>query len=99
MSSSSNKKLIASRLDGATESVWYLLGGNIPHSLVLKVNFYLFFWVEFIQRALDYKPVNLGQGFPDFPPPDCERKALTEAVTGPNFGLNQYTRGFVCIFH
>ena len=70
----SSKKLIASRLDGTTESVW----------------------VEFIQLALDYKPVNLGQGFPDFEPPECVTKALANAVTGENrVALNQYTRGFV----
>ena len=75
-SSSSNKKLVSSRLDGMTESVW----------------------VEFIQLALDYKPVNLGQGFPDFEAPEVVRKALAEAVVGPNNNaLNQYTRGFVSI--
>jgi len=51
-------------------------------------------WVEFIQLALDYKPVNLGQGFPDFAAPDHVAKALSDAATGPNVLLNQYTRGF-----
>ncbi|KAG8186466.1 hypothetical protein JTE90_009225 [Oedothorax gibbosus] len=51
-------------------------------------------WVEFIQLALDYKPVNLGQGFPDFAAPPHVSKALADAATGPNVLLNQYTRGF-----
>ncbi|XP_054712521.1 kynurenine aminotransferase-like isoform X2 [Uloborus diversus] len=51
-------------------------------------------WVEFIQLALDYKPVNLGQGFPDFAAPEHVAKALSDATTGPNVLLNQYTRGF-----
>lgn len=50
--------------------------------------------VEFIQLALEYNPVNLGQGFPDFAPPESVTKALAEAVTGDNVALNQYTRGF-----
>lgn len=51
--------------------------------------------MEFIQLALDYKPVNLGQGFPDFAAPEHVAKALSEAAIGPNILLNQYTRGFV----
>ncbi|GBN24969.1 Kynurenine--oxoglutarate transaminase 3 [Araneus ventricosus] len=51
-------------------------------------------WVEFIQLALDYKPVNLGQGFPDFAAPAHVTKALSDAVLSPNVLLNQYTRGF-----
>ncbi|CAG2118257.1 unnamed protein product, partial [Medioppia subpectinata] len=31
-------------------------------------------WVEFIQLAQDYKPLNLGQGFPDFAAPSHVRK-------------------------
>jgi hypothetical protein len=44
---------------------------------------------------LEYKPVNLGQGFPDFAAPDYVRKALDDVVTGPDVLLHQYTRGFV----
>ncbi|KAJ9573679.1 hypothetical protein L9F63_008949 [Diploptera punctata] len=51
-------------------------------------------WVEYIQLALEYKPLNLGQGFPDYPPPDYVTKGLAEVVTGENCLLNQYTRGF-----
>jgi aspartate/methionine/tyrosine aminotransferase len=45
--------------------------------------------------ALDHKPLNLGQGFPDFAAPDYVTKALAEVATGENVLLNQYTRGFV----
>ncbi|CAG9783256.1 unnamed protein product [Diatraea saccharalis] len=52
-------------------------------------------WVEYIQLAAEYKPaVNLGQGFPDYPPPGHVTKALAEIATGDNPLLNQYTRGF-----
>lgn len=49
-------------------------------------------WVEYIQLALDYKPLNLGQGFPDYPPPKYVTDALTEVASNRN--LHQYTRGF-----
>lgn len=51
--------------------------------------------VEYIQLALDHKPLNLGQGFADFAAPDYVTKALAEVATGENVLLNQYTRGFV----
>ncbi|XP_043275421.1 kynurenine aminotransferase [Venturia canescens] len=51
-------------------------------------------WVEYIQLALKYKPLNLGQGFPDFPAPDNVTKALATSATSENPLLNQYTRGF-----
>ncbi|XP_003742592.1 kynurenine--oxoglutarate transaminase 3 [Galendromus occidentalis] len=52
-------------------------------------------WVEFGQLALEVKPVNLGQGFPDMPPPESVAKPLREAVSKDgNFLLHQYTRGF-----
>jgi kynurenine--oxoglutarate transaminase/cysteine-S-conjugate beta-lyase/glutamine--phenylpyruvate transaminase len=51
-------------------------------------------WVEFIQLALDYKPLNLGQGFPDFAAPPFVTKALAEATLGQNQLINQYTRGY-----
>lgn len=51
-------------------------------------------WVEYIQLALQYKPLNLGQGFPDFHAPENVTKALAAATTSDNPLLNQYTRGF-----
>ncbi|XP_012269796.1 kynurenine aminotransferase isoform X2 [Athalia rosae] len=51
-------------------------------------------WVEYIQLALQHKPLNLGQGFPDFHAPENVTKALAAAATSDNPLLNQYTRGF-----
>lgn len=51
--------------------------------------------VEYIQLALKYNPLNLGQGFPDFYAPENVRKALSNATLSENPLLNQYTRGFV----
>ncbi|KAL3283891.1 hypothetical protein HHI36_018061 [Cryptolaemus montrouzieri] len=52
-------------------------------------------WVEYIQLALDYKPAcNLGQGFPDYPPPKYVTDALSQVANSENCLLHQYTRGF-----
>uniref|UniRef100_A0A3P8WBI7 Kynurenine--oxoglutarate transaminase 3 n=1 Tax=Cynoglossus semilaevis TaxID=244447 RepID=A0A3P8WBI7_CYNSE len=50
-------------------------------------------WVEFTQLAADYKPVNLGQGFPDFSPPPFIQEAFCKAVSGGP-SMHQYTRAF-----
>ncbi|XP_055696283.1 kynurenine aminotransferase isoform X1 [Lutzomyia longipalpis] len=50
-------------------------------------------WVEYIQLALQHKPLNLGQGFPDYPPPSYVMEALQTAASS-NPMLMQYTRGF-----
>ncbi|XP_010141919.1 PREDICTED: LOW QUALITY PROTEIN: kynurenine--oxoglutarate transaminase 1 [Buceros rhinoceros silvestris] len=51
-------------------------------------------WVEFVKLATTYSTVNLGQGFPDFPPPDFLTEAFMRALSGENHMLHQYTRGF-----
>lgn len=56
-------------------------------------------WVEFIQLALDNKPLNLGQGFPDFAAPDYLIESLKNATSVQYEGskailANQYTRSF-----
>lgn len=51
-------------------------------------------WVEYIQLALQYKPLNLGQGFSDYPVPSYITDALAASATNANPLLNQYTRGF-----
>merc|ERR1719342_125174 len=50
-------------------------------------------WMEFIQLALEYKPLNLGQGFPDDLVPNSVLDSLAEVAQESVF-LNQYTRGF-----
>lgn len=52
--------------------------------------------VEFVKLAATYATVNLGQGFPDFPPPDFLKEAFVRALSGENHMLHQYTRAFVC---
>ena len=53
-------------------------------------------WVEFIQLALECKPLNLGQGFPDDLVPNYVMDSLAE-VSQESVFLNQYTRGFVSV--
>nr|XP_023484844.1 kynurenine--oxoglutarate transaminase 1 isoform X2 [Equus caballus] len=50
-------------------------------------------WVEFIKLSSEDDIVNLGQGFPDFPPPAFAVEAFQHAVSG-DFMLNQYTTAF-----
>ncbi|XP_038192803.1 kynurenine--oxoglutarate transaminase 1 isoform X2 [Arvicola amphibius] len=50
-------------------------------------------WVEFSRLAKEYDVVNLGQGFPDFSPPDFALQAFQQATSG-DFMLNQYTMAF-----
>ncbi|XP_078406154.1 kynurenine--oxoglutarate transaminase 1-like isoform X3 [Cetorhinus maximus] len=48
-------------------------------------------WIEFTQLTADHPVVNLGQGFPDFSPPNFVKEAFKRAI---NSDLNQYTRAF-----
>ncbi|RZF39994.1 hypothetical protein LSTR_LSTR002397 [Laodelphax striatellus] len=50
-------------------------------------------WNEFTQLAIEYKPVHLAQGFPDFPAPQHVTKTLME-VANEDALLHQYTRGY-----
>uniref|UniRef100_A0A8B9XU21 Kynurenine--oxoglutarate transaminase 1 n=1 Tax=Bos mutus grunniens TaxID=30521 RepID=A0A8B9XU21_BOSMU len=53
--------------------------------------------VEFVQLASEEADVvNLGQGFPDFSPPEFAVEAFQHAVSG-DFMLNQYTKAFVSL--
>ncbi|XP_056647722.1 kynurenine aminotransferase-like [Diorhabda sublineata] len=51
-------------------------------------------WTEYIQLAIDYKPLNLGQGFPDYPPPQYIMDALAKVSNQSDYMFHQYTRGF-----
>ncbi|RWS05157.1 Kynurenine--oxoglutarate transaminase 3-like protein, partial [Dinothrombium tinctorium] len=50
-------------------------------------------WNEFNQLAHEYKPLNLGIGFPDFMPSDQVAKALLNTAMSKNPLIYQYTRG------
>lgn len=50
---------------------------------------------EYVILAAQYKPLNLGQGFPDFAAPKYATDALGEVAKSDNVLLHQYTRGFV----
>lgn len=52
--------------------------------------------LEFAELASKNDVVNLGQGFPNFPPPDFVLEAFQHAISG-DFMLNQYTMGFVSL--
>jgi len=51
-------------------------------------------WVDFVKIALEYQPLNLGQGLPDDLVPNYVVESLGEVVKDPNYVLQQYTRGF-----
>ncbi|XP_030853561.1 kynurenine--oxoglutarate transaminase 3-like isoform X1 [Strongylocentrotus purpuratus] len=52
-------------------------------------------WVEFVKLTTEEKAINLGQGFPDFAPPNSVTQALTEILApGSNPLMNQYTRSY-----
>ena len=56
---------------------------------------YSYFRVDFIQLALDYKPLNLGQGLPDDLIPEYVLNAMKDVAAEPVILNHQYTRGFV----
>lgn len=54
----------------------------------------IFFRVEYVALAAEYKPLNIGQGFPDYHPPKYVTDALAEAALSENPLMSQYTRGY-----
>ncbi|XP_037956045.1 kynurenine--oxoglutarate transaminase 3 isoform X2 [Teleopsis dalmanni] len=51
-------------------------------------------WNEYIALAMQYKPLNLGQGFPDEAPPSYVMDALADIAKSENPMMQQYTRGY-----
>ncbi|XP_028394651.1 kynurenine--oxoglutarate transaminase 1-like isoform X2 [Dendronephthya gigantea] len=49
-------------------------------------------WVEFGKINAQYKTVNVGQGFPDYPPPEYLIETLASATKSENDLMHQYTR-------
>ncbi|KAL0276227.1 UNVERIFIED_CONTAM: hypothetical protein PYX00_003836 [Menopon gallinae] len=49
-------------------------------------------WVEYIKLVNEYKPINLGQGFPDYAPPQHVTDALKEVSDSCNILIHQYAR-------
>lgn len=71
----------------------FSLGENGEISAIDFVSF--FYRNEYSHLAQQYQPLNLGQGFSDYPVPKYITDALAATASGPNPLLNQYTRGFV----
>ncbi|XP_063912880.1 kynurenine aminotransferase-like [Zophobas morio] len=51
-------------------------------------------WIEYVQLAEDYKPLNLGLGFPDYPPPNYVTQTLAQIAKSGDCLLHQYTRDY-----
>ncbi|XP_075258102.1 kynurenine--oxoglutarate transaminase 3-like isoform X2 [Convolutriloba macropyga] len=49
-------------------------------------------WTDIVGLTIKYQACNLGQGFPDYPPPEAAKQALLKATE--NDFLHQYTRGY-----
>ncbi|KXJ11237.1 kynurenine--oxoglutarate transaminase 3 [Exaiptasia diaphana] len=56
-------------------------------------NLPLNFWTQIVDLTRKYAKVNLGQGMPDYYPPDFVREALMEVAKNGETSSHQYTRG------
>lgn len=82
------------RFVGQEKSVWYV---NFKINYFQCYTNFTIYRVEYIDLAIKYKPLNLGQGFPDYPGPEHVTKALADVALGSDSLLHQYTRGFVSL--
>lgn len=53
--------------------------------------------IEYNNLAMITKPLNLGQGFPDYEPPSRFSNFLAEVALEKNVSFHQYTRGLVIL--
>ncbi|KAK7598286.1 hypothetical protein V9T40_006521 [Parthenolecanium corni] len=51
-------------------------------------------WVEFVDLVASHQPLNLGQGFPDYPATGYIPSVLAEVAGSNNNAFHQYTRGY-----
>jgi kynurenine--oxoglutarate transaminase/cysteine-S-conjugate beta-lyase/glutamine--phenylpyruvate transaminase len=51
--------------------------------------------IEISKLTAITKPLNLGQGFPDYEPPSRFPQFLAEVASENNLNFHQYTRGLV----
>lgn len=52
-------------------------------------------WAEYAQLDKDFKPLNLGQGFPDYLVTKEFNDVLAEVAANADNSLTQYARAFV----
>lgn len=92
------------RYQGSVQSVWYILllicDFHFIFKFTMRTHSYLLdnFTIdrnEYMALNLTYNPLDLGQGFPDYPVPKYITNALESTANNPDHLLNQYTRGFV----
>lgn len=53
--------------------------------------------MEFASLAQQYSPVDLGQGYPNLPPPRHVLQALADVALSEDPGVHQYADTYVCI--
>lgn len=58
-------------------------------------NVFVVLRIEYNKLAAITKPLNLGQGFPDYEPPSRFSNFLAEVASEKNVYFHQYTRGLV----
>ena len=89
-----SKFSLAKKYHGLEKNVWYVTVIIKSLNSLKCLYFLMVFRVEFVKIALEYQPLNLGQGLPDDLVPNYVIDSLSEVLKDPNASLQQYTRGF-----
>jgi len=66
--------------------------------MICLFNLFLLYRIEYNNLAMITKPLNLGQGFPDYEPPSRFSNFLAEVASEKNLYSHQYTRGLVILY-